>query len=121
MERTHDMGPKEDPGDHTVVIRAHLHWKGSVGDVLGSPAGSAVGHVSRQPDGAWQLAFAVQRGPKKRQRHFVSVDPDATRKDRWHLQKLGPGVWDVTPSIFFEGQFHGFVTLIGVPEPAPWC
>lgn len=112
-------GPSTDPGDDSVVLRVHLHWLHSVPEVMTS-AGPPVGHVGRDQDGAWQLVFAVQRLPTRRQRHFVSVDPDRVRPNRWWMLKLGPGVWDIPQSIFFEGQIHAFVTLVGVPDPAPW-
>lgn len=112
---------REDPGDDSVLFRIHLHWRGSTPEVLSSPDNTeAVGHIWRDKEGAWQLAFAVQRGNGRRQRHFVTIDPDGIRNDRWALQKLGPGVWDIGQSIFFAGQIHAFVTLIGVPDPAPW-
>jgi hypothetical protein len=68
----------------------------------------------------WQLVFAVDRGKDRRQRHFVSVDPDAVQSDRWHLVKLGPTAWDIPQSIFVAGQIHAFVTIVDVPSPAPW-
>lgn len=112
--------PQEDPCDSSVVLRAHLRWLNSVADVTGSMAGPPVGHVWRGDDGVWQLAFAVQRGRGRRQRHFIVVDPDGVRQDRWGLLKLGPGIWDVPESVFVEGQIHAFITLTGVPDPAPW-
>lgn len=110
---------QDDPGDSSVVLRVHLRWLDSVKAVTTSVAGPPVGHIRRSEEGVWQLAFAVQRG-RARQRHFVTVDPDGVREDRWGLMKLGPGVWDIPESVFVEGQIHAFVTLLGVPDPAPW-
>lgn len=117
-ERGGDLS-KEDPGDASVVLRVYARWTKSVPEVVGSPTGPALFHVWRDGDGKWQLALSVQRG-RKRQRHFVDVDPDNTRRDRWGLMKLAPGVWNVPQSIFVQDQIHAFVTLTGVPDPAPW-
>lgn len=46
-------------------------------------------------------------------------DPKLGKMVRWGLRKLGPTVWMVEPSIVIPG-LHAFVTLTGVPEPAPW-
>lgn len=119
MERD-EVGGK-DPGDDTVVGRVYAHWVREVRDVTRAPEGDrARAHVHRQDGGAWELAFSLDRGPGKRQVHFVCVDPDAVREDRWPLLQLAPGVWDLPRSVHVPGQFHGFVTLLGVPEPAPW-
>jgi len=40
-------------------------------------------------------------------------------QDEWGLMRLAPGVWKLSPSVV-EGEFHGFLTLIGVPDPAPF-
>jgi hypothetical protein len=118
MKRGYDM-VKEDPGDASIVLRLYLLWSGSVEEVMRGE-GTNRAHVRRRSDGLWELAFAVQRGPLRRQRHFVGVDPDNARRDRWPFVKLAPGVWDVPTSIFVEGQLHAFVTIIGAPVPAPW-
>lgn len=118
------MGEKqgEDPGDDSVILRAYLLWALSTTQVMQSTHGrAAVCYVGRLPDGEWQLAFAIDRDAGRRQRHFVSVTPsDVARADRWMLVKLAPGVWDIPTSIHVPGQFHGFTTLLNVPDPAPW-
>jgi len=38
----------------------------------------------------------------------------------WGLRKLGPGVWAVTPMLIAPHVFQAYVTLVGVPEPAPF-
>lgn len=110
---------REDPGDASAVLRVYARWAKSVPEVAGSPTGPALCHVWRDEEGKWQLALSVQRG-KRRQRHFLDVDPDNTRKDRWGLMKLAPGVWDLPQSVLVPDQIHAFVTLVEVPDPAPW-
>jgi hypothetical protein len=39
---------------------------------------------------------------------------------RFVLKRLGPGVWKVGPSIVSPGLLHAHVTIVDVPEPAPW-
>ena len=57
----------------------------------------------------------------RRQRHFAAVNPNQHHDaDSWPLVKLAAGVWDVPVSIVVPGYFHGFVTLLDVPDPAPW-
>jgi hypothetical protein len=38
---------------------------------------------------------------------------------RFVLRKLGPTVWKLSPSILDE-NIHGYITIVSVPEPAPW-
>ena len=38
---------------------------------------------------------------------------------RWVLLKLGPTVWKLAPSILTE-KLHAYITIINVPDPAPW-
>jgi len=117
MKRIADAPP--DPGDDTGILRAYLHWVGSVAEVTRSPAGAALGCVYKM-DEHWNLVFAIDRGPSRRQRHFVQLSLAEDDAEGWPLVKLAPGVWDIPTSIHIEGQFHGFVTLLGVPSPAPW-
>lgn len=44
---------------------------------------------------------------------------NATTPPRWVLFKLGPTVWKVSPSVSHP-LFHAYLTIVGVPEPAPW-
>jgi hypothetical protein len=111
----------QDPGDDTVILRTLVHWVDSNIAATTSPSMSRpCGHIARDAKGVWRLAMAVQRGPTKRQRHFIDVDPMGTREDRWPLHKLSPGVWDISKSVYIEGQMHAFITVVGIPDPAPW-
>lgn len=111
-----------DPGDASVVFRAILKWVPSAEEAIRDQPQWASGYVMRGPDGL-TLAWSILRGTGKRQRFFTNIcdtaiDPRA--QSRWPFMRLGPGVWDIPTSIFVDGQIHTFVTLIGVPEPAPW-
>jgi hypothetical protein len=39
--------------------------------------------------------------------------------DVYRLEKIAPGVWKLRPSLV-AGDIHAFVTIVGVPEPAPF-
>lgn len=97
---------QQDPGNDTVVLRVYLTWCDTAREALESPLR---GCVHRLDDGTWQLSFSVPRA-NRLQRHFVEVDPDGVRAERWLITKLSPGVWDLPR----------YVTLGGVPDPAPW-
>jgi hypothetical protein len=118
MKLDHDE-VSSDPGNDSIIMRLIVHWVDSP-ELAVTSSGAPHGCISRDKVGTWRLAFAVQRGKKRRQRHFVDVDPMGTRQDRWPLHRLGAGVWDLSKSVHVAGQFHGFVTLVGVPDPAPW-
>lgn len=121
------------PEDDSAVMRLYLLWAPNVELVMRYDGDEPLCHVSRGEDGAWRLAFSVRRG-KKRQRHFADVEPylvHLTGKEtpkptpgRWVMILLGThggrGAWDLPSSIHAPDQFHGFVTLVGVPSPAPW-
>lgn len=114
----------EDTGDEKTLIRVYLAYEPDIRIVLGAPIGTAsIGCVNRLRDGSFELTFSIDRGPviaRKRQRHVVKVDPFLRHGNMWPVIKLGPGIWDLPTSILIEGQFHGFVTIIKAPEPAPW-
>lgn len=38
----------------------------------------------------------------------------------FHPRKICAGVWTLNPSLNVTGQFHGFVVIHDVPDPAPW-
>lgn len=126
MKKAEQVEVVEDPGDDTGILRCYLWWR-EIGEVTRSvlkPSESPekdFGAVRRLTSGEWELVAAVQRGPTRRQIHFVAVSTDAIeRRDRWRLVKLAPGVWDVPVSVHVPGQMHAFMTLLEVPEPAPW-
>jgi len=40
--------------------------------------------------------------------------------EAYGADRITAGVWAINPSLNVEGLIHGFVTLHGVPDPAPW-
>ena len=46
-------------------------------------------------------------------------EPSRGSPPRWVLFKLGPTVWKVSPSVLDE-KIHCYLTIVGVPDPAPW-
>lgn len=115
MNRVSDQ-VDHDPGDDSVILRAYLHWHESP---MSLTVGGGWGRVVRNTD-EWILLANVPRD-RRRQHHFIPVDVGAEiHKSHWQLVRLGPGVWDISPSVHVPGQLHAFLTLVDVPEPAPW-
>lgn len=46
-------------------------------------------------------------------------DGQEGRPLRFCLYRLGPTVWKLSPSIRAP-RLHGYVTIVGCPDPAPW-
>lgn len=41
--------------------------------------------------------------------------------DVYRLERIAPGVWKLRPSLVVEEvDLHAFITIVGVPEPAPF-
>jgi hypothetical protein len=107
-----------DPGDDSVILRTVVLWCDRVEDVLKAEFGSlAAGTIRRREDGQLEAVLSFDRNVERRQRqrHFVAL----TRHPH-ALQRLDRYTWDISPSVHFPGQYHGFVTLVGVPVPEPW-
>jgi len=119
VKKETDLAVK-DPGDSSVVLRAYVRWRDKPEEVTKELADPAVANVSRHPDGSWMLAFSIPRAGK-RVIYFAALSVDGVmRADRWPIMKLAPGVWDLPASIFIPGQVHVFLTVLGIPDPAPW-
>jgi len=56
--------------------------------------------------------------------NFIECHLDGEPEDgpppRFVLFKLGPTVWKVSPSLYTPNSVHGYLTFVGVPDPAPW-
>lgn len=87
--------------------------------------------VQLGPNGLYDLIFAILLGNGQRQMFALPIIvgvPEvkssmiigsAPTIVRWGIARLGPGVWKPTPS-FLHPNIHCFLTLVGVPEPAPF-
>ena len=115
-------GSGPDPGDDSCVLRFYAAWVPSMEIAIGgSFADAPTVHARRDANGTWELGMSVPRGDGRRQRHFIAFSPDAVKRpNRWNLVKLAPRVWDMPASVHVPGQMHAFITLLGVPDPAPW-
>lgn len=47
-------------------------------------------------------------------------EPEDGPPPRFVLWKLGPTVWKLSPSITAPGMLHAYLTIVKVPDPAPW-
>ena len=103
--------PVADPLDDSAILRVIAVWAPSVEAAMSARAGHNLCQLT--PDA--KIALNVGRG-EKRQHHVIDVGSGAG----WGLIQLGPSVWEITPPVWIKGQIHAFVTLVAVPEPAPW-
>lgn len=113
------------------VLHLILSWTEDQSD----PRPEHVAKIVRQPDGTLSLNLWL-RGARpdgtplpNRLSYTVPVqvgpadwpDPGNARSIRkWGLERIGPGVWVVSPSVWEPGSFHAYVVLRDVPEPAPF-
>lgn len=112
-----------DQGTDSQILRVVCFWEDAVEAVLKAPFETRpLGTVVRRTDGRWEAVLSFDRNVdrKQRQRHFVALNVGDVRRHPWDLHRLDVHAWDISPSIHFVGQFHGFVSLVGVPESPPW-
>jgi hypothetical protein len=88
--------------------------------------------VRRDPDGQINATLGLPVGrpyPMTLGLPCRVGDPDADFDEqgrclsirRWGLRRLGPGVWQVVPSVVENSYgLHAYVVLCDVPEPAPF-
>jgi len=95
---------------HEVCLDIVLKWAETIGG-----AGTA------KVMGATLILCAVNHRRQKVMMNVPLSDEAARigRDPRWNLVRLGPTVWKLTPSVLDE-RLHGYVTIVDVPEPAPW-
>lgn len=100
-----------------AVLHLFFRWHNSNGmeysgdELVASMWG---GRLALWPARQWPLSLPVVVGPAK------ITDPQTMAMEAWGSERLGPGVWAITPSINQPGTFHAYVILTDVPEPAPW-
>lgn len=93
--------------------------------------GAVVCKVVQDAPGKWTMLLKIrgqdQDGKVLLLPFNVPVNPFSAaysgphdKPEAWGLEQLGPGVWSVEPSVIIPGLLHAFVTMVNVPEPAPW-
>jgi hypothetical protein len=79
----------------------------------------------RAQDGRWDLILVLFRGDGERIQVALPINPGGPpvvvneEMTKWGFVQLGPSVWALVPSLD-TGNYHGFVVVRNVPEPAPW-
>lgn len=106
---------KQELDPSQVVVDAVLTW------VPGMPAKPGSGSVLR---GNFFMAARNHRGQVVAFGFPVHTDGEPFDGDektppRFVVYKIAPSVWKVSPSISHP-LLHAYLTLVGVPEPAPW-
>ena len=95
-----------------VVLDLVLPWSESIGKV----------GAAKVVDGK-TLIFMALNHRRECVHMVVPVHFDGTpvlgNNPRFVMTKLGPGVWKLAPSVSHD-QLHAYITIIEVPEPAPW-
>lgn len=81
------------------------------GDLIASIWG---GRFTLWPAKGWPLSLPVVVGAAQ------ITDPQSMQMKAWGTERLGAGVWAITPSINQAGAFHAYIVVTDVPEPPPW-
>jgi hypothetical protein len=117
------MADPKDPCDDTVMLRLITVLREE--SALSYKGPQAIASVVKDTTW-WRVLLAVPRDDKQFY-YVIPVDPSLKEMGPkpdgsfvWGLIQLGSTVWEVHPSVHLPGQLHAYVTLIGVPSPAPW-
>ena len=112
-----EMHPKD------VIVDLVLRWTPKVTGVVGTVA------TVDAPGGLGGLGFMLFA--RNHLEQFVQLTvyvalsgethdgSEPGKEARWVLFKIAPGVWKLSQSIVSD-RLHAYVTIVGVPEPAPW-
>ncbi len=114
-----------EPTDYSKAIHQSFPaWVDTFGQVMSTKADACT--AVRAADGRWDLILVLFRGDGQRVQSSVPINPGGApviageEMSKWGLVQLGPFVWALTPSLN-SGDYHGFVVVRNVPDPAPWA
>jgi hypothetical protein len=111
------------------IAHLKIRWCESISD--NSFPGSLAAKVVKDPNG-FTLLLKVRAFHQEKNKEVVlffnnPVDPTNSqwsgpreKPTAWGMERLGPGVWSLEPSLVIPGLLHAFITLVDVPEPPPW-
>ena len=110
----------ESPSD--VVLDIVLRWAWA--ETIGALGARVMADEPGNPESAWKLWFVT----KNHRGEYVSLSarvhfegkPEEGPPARFVLGKLGPRVWKLAPSVLEQGRLHAYLTIVDVPDPAPW-
>jgi hypothetical protein len=110
-----DRAEGRDPANRVLHLVADWMPEGNVAEYHGDGIVAALwGSTLAVSVGGNLFSFAAKPGPA------LVKDPATMAMEHWGLERLGPGVWAVQPSVVVPGAIHAYIVLRGVPEPAPF-
>jgi hypothetical protein len=111
------QGCAEDLGDPSAAV-CSLVFRWMTLAPLSAPAdlvcGMAEGQfvISLDGDAVWPLPIVAGDPEISEHKEIINYGAECIAK--------ACGVWILSPSLNIPGLIHGYVTLVGVPSPAPW-
>lgn len=113
---------RESGGDSVVL---HFSPKFIDGFAFAYRGREAVASYMVDEDGTKNVFVRLPRGGDRFECYTIRVNPGGPPRfgpgfSVWSLLKIEPSTWQIVPSVHFRGYLHAFVTLVEVPDPAPW-
>lgn len=113
----------KDPDPASVVRDLVLRWSERA---IVDERPVHVGAVLRRPsDGKLDLLAGLRSERPHREVFSMAITEGPEEalaypgEPRWWLNRIAPGVWKPSQSVRV-GSLHAYLTLVDVPEPAPW-
>lgn len=109
----------------SIVLDLVLEWAEKIGEQgTAKITRHELRHAEEAPvEVVWSMVMFVRNHRDEKLQLGAVIHFDDAPKDgvepRFVLRKLAATVWKLSPSIL-QPNFHGYVTLVGVPDPAPW-
>lgn len=110
---------KDKLGDAAAaVLHIFFRWHEGNGAEYDGPdliASMWNGRFTLWPSTQFPLCMPLVVGPAE------IADPNTMAMRAWGSERLGPGVWAITPSLNQAGVLHAYIVITDVPEPPPWA
>lgn len=100
-----------------AVFHLFFRWHDGNGAEYSGPdliASMWNGRFTLWPSTQFPLSMPLVAGPAR------IADSNTMAMEAWGSERLGPGVWAISPSLNQPGALHAYIVLTDVPEPPPW-